>query len=61
MIFVFFVIKIYLDNNWDKSFGTYEFEYFVYSVLTVFLWVAIVFGIPLLLGGIWWANKEIKK
>lgn len=61
LIFVFFAIKIYMDNNWGKPFGTWEFDYLVISCLTAFVWVAIVFGIPLLIGGIWWMRREIKK
>jgi len=60
LIFVFFAIKIYMDGKWGVPFATWKFEYLVYSYLTAFMWIAIVFGIPILIGGIWWMRKQTK-
>jgi hypothetical protein len=61
LIFVFFAIKIYLDGNWDKPFASWEFDYLVYSWLWAIIWIAVIFGIPILIGGIAWIRHEMKK
>jgi len=61
LINVFFIIKIYLDGNWDKPFADWTFDYLVYSYITVLIWVLIIFAIPIGLGAIWWIQHEMKK
>ena len=58
---VFFVFKIFLDGNWELPFATWNFNYLVYSYLWAFFWVAVVFGIPLLIGGCWWIYHQLHK
>ena len=53
--------KVYLDGNWNMSFENWTFDYLVYSWLTALMWVLIIIGIPILIGVIWWLNKEMKK
>jgi len=60
LINIAFIIKIYLDGNWDKAFADWTFDYLVYSYITVFIWILIIFGIPIGLGAIWWIHHEIK-
>ena len=54
LVNIAFVIKVYLDGNWDKPFATWKFDYLVYSYLTALIWVLLVFGIPMAIGGLWW-------
>jgi len=61
IIFIAFCIKIFVDGNWNVPVASWTFDYFIYSVLTVVLWMLVVFGIPLALGFIWWLHREIKK
>jgi hypothetical protein len=61
LIFIFFIIKIYLDGNWDVPFAEWSFDYLVYSCLWAFLWVLIIFGIPIAIGATWWIHHEMKK
>ena len=61
LIFIFFVIKVWLDGNWDLAFGTWELDYLVSTWLTALLWVVIIFAIPISLGAIWWISTKIKK
>jgi hypothetical protein len=61
LVFIAFIIKIYLDGNWNVAFATWTFDYLVYSCIIAFIWVLIIFGIPLLLGGTWWIHHEMKK
>lgn len=61
VINVFFIIKIRLDGNWDKPFADWTFDYLVYSYLTALFWLLLICSIPLVLGGLWWITKNMKK
>ena len=61
LIFVFFVIKVYLDGNWDVAFATWKFDYLINTWLWALVWILIIFGIPILLGAIWWISNKMKK
>jgi len=61
LIFIVFSIKIYLDGNWGVPFATWKLDYLVHSCLWAFIWVLIIFGIPMAIGGIWWIRHEMKK
>jgi len=56
-----FCIKVYLDGNWGVAIATWKFDYLVYSYLWALIWILIIFGIPMALGGIWWIRHEMKK
>jgi hypothetical protein len=56
-----FIIKIYLDGNWNVPFATWTFNYLVYSYLVVIIWIAVIFGIPMTIGAILWLHREMKK
>ena len=61
IVFIAFIIKIYLDGNWNKPFAEWTFDYLVYSCITAFIVVLIIIGIPMLIGGTWWIRHEMKK
>ena len=61
LVFIAFIIKISLDGNWNVAFATWTFDYFVYSCIWAFIWVLIIFGIPIAIGGTWWLRHEMKK
>ena len=61
LVFIAFIIKVFIDGNWNVAFATWTFDYLVYSCLLVLIWVLIIFGIPIGLGGIWWIRREMKK
>jgi hypothetical protein len=56
-----FAIKVYLDGNWDKPFAEWKFDYLVQSYFTVLLWLLVIFGTPILIGGSWWIWHKMKK
>ena len=60
-VFIAFLIKIYLDGNWDKAFATWEFDYLIASWITALIWMFAIIGIPILLGLIWWITTGRKK
>ena len=58
LINIFFIIKVYLDGNWDVAFADWTFDYLIYSYLWALIWVLIIFGIPIVLGIIWWIRSK---
>jgi Sec-independent protein secretion pathway component TatC len=56
-----FVIKVYVDGNWNVPVGTWSLDYVVGSMITILVWVAVIFGIPLAIVGIWWISRGIGK
>ena len=61
LINIVFIIKVYLDGNWDVPIATWKFDYLVYSYLWALAWVLIIFGIPITIGVTWWFRHEMKK
>ena len=61
LIFIAFIIKIYLDGKWDVPFADWTFDYLVYSCISALIWVLIIVGIPLAIGGTLWLRYEMKK
>jgi hypothetical protein len=61
LVFIAFIIKIYLDGNWNVPFAAWTFDYLVYSCIKALIWVLIICGIPLAIGGTWWLRHEMKK
>ncbi len=61
LLFIAFIIKIYLDGNWNVAIASWAFDYVAYSFLWVFIWIAVLIGIPVSIGLIWWAHHEINK
>jgi len=58
---IVFIIKIYLDNNWEKPFAEWRFDYLVESYLWAIIIVLIIIGIPIAIGATWWIRHEMKK
>ena len=61
LINIFFLIKIYLDNNWNLAFKDWKFDYLVNSYIWALIWVLVIFGIPILIGVSWWISQKLKK
>ena len=61
LINIGFIIKVYLDGNWDVAFATWKFDYLINTWLWALVWILIIFGIPILLGAIWWISNKMKK
>lgn len=58
LVFIAFLIKVYIDGNWNVAFGGWTFDYLVYSMLTALIWVIIIFAIPAAIGLIWWLGRK---
>lgn len=61
LFFVAFCIKIFIDGNWNVAFATWTFDYLVYSMLWILIWILVIFGIPTAIGVIWWISHKMKK
>lgn len=61
LLFVAFAIKVYVDGNWNVAISTYTVDYVVGSMITILVWITVIFGIPMAIGAIWWIHREINK
>lgn len=61
LINIIFIVKVYLDGNWNVPIATWKFEYLVYSYLWALAWILIIFGIPIAIGVTLWLRYEMKK
>lgn len=61
LVFIAFIIKIYLDGNWNLAFADWTFDYLVYSCLWALIWILIIFGIPIVIGATLWIIYEMRK
>ena len=60
LLFIAFALKVYVDGNWNAAISTFTLDYVVGSMITILIWVAIIFGIPVAIGVIWWIRHEMK-
>lgn len=61
LLFIAFAIKVYVDGNWSAAISTYTLNYVVGSMITILAWIAVIFGIPIAIGVIWWLRREMNK
>lgn len=61
LLFIAFAIKVYIDGNWNIAISTWKLDYVVGSMITILIWIAAIFGIPLAIGVIWWLSHEKTK
>ena len=59
--FIAFVIKVYVDGNWNMAISTYTLDYVVGSMVTLLVATAVIFGIPAIIGLILWLRHERDK
>lgn len=61
LFFIAFCIKVFIDGNWNVAIASWTLDYVVGSMISILVWVLIIFGIPIALGIIWWISHEMKK
>jgi hypothetical protein len=61
LLFIAFAFKVYFDGNWGVAISTWTLDYVVGSLVTILIWVAVIFGIPVAIGGLWWLRHEMNK
>lgn len=57
-LFLAFVIKVYLDGNWNVAISTFSLAYVVGSVITIMAWFAAVLAVPAIVVAGWWFSKQ---
>lgn len=61
LLFIAFCIKVYVDGNWNVAIGTWTLDYVVYSLLSILVWIVVIFGIPAAIAAIGWILYEMRK
>jgi hypothetical protein len=61
LFFIAFCIKIFIDGNWNVAIASWPLDYVVESMISILIWVAVIFGIPAAIGIIWWISYGMKK
>lgn len=59
LVNIIFILKVYIDGNWNVPFADWTFDYLVYSYLLALIVVLLLFGIPAILGVTWWVRREM--
>ncbi len=61
LLFIAFCIKVYIDGNWNVPIASFSLNYVVGSMITILIWIAVIFGIPAAIAATWWIRREMKK
>ena len=61
LFFIAFATKVFIDGNWNVAIATWTLDYVVYSMFTILVWGLVIFGIPAVIGVIWWIHHEMIK
>ena len=46
LFFVAFCIKVFIDGNWNVAVSSWTLDYVVGSMVTILVWIAVIFAIP---------------
>jgi hypothetical protein len=60
IFWITFLIIVFVDGNWETSFNSLPLIYFVRTFITALIWMAIIVGIPVTIGFIYWLRKKLK-
>jgi hypothetical protein len=58
LLFIAFAIKVYVDGNWNQAISAYTLDYVVGSMVTILIWIAVIFAIPAIIAFIWWITRR---
>ena len=58
LLFIAFAIKVYVDGYWNSAISTFTLNYVVGSMVTILIWIAIIFAIPAIIAFIWWISRR---
>jgi hypothetical protein len=61
LLFIAFVIKVYVDGNWNVAISSWTLDYVVGSIITILVWIGAIFAIPATIGVIWWIRHGMNK
>jgi hypothetical protein len=58
LLFIAFAIKVYLDGQWNAPIAGFSLDYVVGSMITLLIWIAVIFAIPAIIGFVWWITRK---
>jgi hypothetical protein len=58
LLFIAFALKVYIDGQWNAPIAGYSVDYVVGSMVTILIWIAVIFAIPAAIGLVWWITRE---
>jgi len=58
LLFIAFAIKVYVDGQWNARIAGFSLDYVVGSMITILVWIAVIFAIPATIGFVWWITRE---
>jgi hypothetical protein len=58
LFFIAFAIKVYVDGQWNAPIAGFSLDYVVGSMVTILVWIAVIFAIPAIIGFVWWITRE---
>jgi hypothetical protein len=58
LLFIAFALKVYIDGQWNAPIAGYSVDYVVGSIVTILIWIAVIFAIPAAIGLVWWITRE---
>jgi hypothetical protein len=58
LLFIAFAIKVYVDGQWNAPIAGFSLDYVVGSMVTILVWIAVIFAIPAIIGFVWWITRE---
>jgi hypothetical protein len=57
LLFIAFAIKVYVDGFWNAPIAGFSLDYVVGSMVTILIWMAVIFAIPTAAGLVWWISR----
>ncbi|MFX0056150.1 MAG: hypothetical protein ACFFAX_10065 [Promethearchaeota archaeon] len=60
LVAVFWLIITWIEGRWDLAFEAWTLDVWVYSWISAFLWVLLIFGIPIAVYFFWWVGQEMR-
>ncbi|MFW9911649.1 MAG: hypothetical protein ACFFEU_04205, partial [Candidatus Thorarchaeota archaeon] len=61
IVAVFWLIIVWIDGRWNLAFESWTLNDWVYSWIAAFLWVLLIFGIPIAIYFFYWISQEMRK
>jgi hypothetical protein len=58
LLFIAFATKVYIDGQWNAPIAGFSLDYVVGSMVTILIWIAVIFAIPATIGFVWWITRE---
>jgi hypothetical protein len=60
LVAVFWLIITWIEGRWNLAFEDWTLNVWVYSWISAFLWVLLIFGIPIAIYFFYWIGQEMR-